>query len=367
MIKIMAPEIPLYEPRGENKGSARQSFLVLKRLLRKVPLIYGFVIAVAGYSRFRDILSRFTQPQIAEMKFSKVLVFHEWRLAYTYLERIGRQRGQKIFLMSHSPVEWAREYADTLRLYAGSSLLSEVVYRFYVEKEIATWLSCDGLLAPSRHSLDGYFASYGRKRVEELQVIEVPTGVKELVPQRSPEETRKAWGIPQGAKVLGFFGRRHPHKGYDIFCELASAALREAPELVFVSAGDGPVSCPSLPNLVHLGFLREDRLADAIAACDIVIVPNRVNYFDLIILEAMSLGKSVITTRVGGAKSITSPGVSFLEKLDSGTILSTISELFLEELRLEEKGKANRLLYEQFYSLHAFGKRHLNLARSLLL
>ncbi|WP_298628288.1 glycosyltransferase [uncultured Thermus sp.] len=365
-MELLFPPPQVHEPPIKGKGKGWPA--LLKGILKQFPKVYQALKAVKEHWDFRDLLDRFTLSQVEEMKRSRVLVFHEWWLAHAYLEKVGRQEGQKVLLMSHSPVEWAREYADTLKSYAGPSLLWEVVYGLYAKKELRTWSSCDGLVAPSRHSLEGYFPGNGRKRIRELRVLELPTGVQELVPKRPLEEVRRTWGLPQEAMVLGFFGRRHPHKGYDIFYRLALLALGRMPELVFVSAGNGPLAPPPVPNLRHLGFLAGEELADAINACDLILVPNRVTYFDLVILEAMSLGKPVITTRIGGARSILAPGVYLVDHAQLGPeeLLRLVAHLAQRREALSEAGRENRRVYEERYSLKAFARRHCQAAEALL-
>lgn len=367
-IIIMSPVSPLYEsPLKKEKtinNSLRGRFKNALKLL--CPRLYGVLVAAIGYCRFRKILDLFTDSQISEMESSQVLVFHEWRLAYAYLRKIGRRNGQKVLLMPHSPVEWAREYTESLEYHYGRFAFWKFLYHLYVWNELRTWEMCDGIIVPSRHSLEGYFAG---SCISSVPIFELPTGIEELRMSRPPQETLKIWGVSPKTRICGFFGRRHPHKGYDIFCEIAREALRSEHNLMFVSAGNGPIPWPNLPNFRHLGYLNDrSEIANAISACDIIIAPNRMNYFDLIILEAMSLGKVVITTKVGGAKSFASPGVFLVELSESVVedILRLISHLISDPDTLSRSGRINRLVYEEQFSIRVFSERHQKLALELL-
>lgn len=89
---------------------------------------------------------------------------------------------------------------------------------------------------------------------------------------------------------------------------------------------------------------------ELIATVDWVVVPNRVCYFDLIILEALSLNKNVLTTRVGGSRYLDSRFVTFIDfndgQLDTvGAIndiknnmknIEDIESYFLEEFSVEK-------------------------------
>lgn len=367
-IQMLFPISPLYKPPTDKQ----RQFSLYARFKQKsrelFPRVYGVIVVGIGYTQFKHILSWFSHSHLLEMKTSQVLVFHEWRLAYAYLNKIGRKKGQQIFLMPHSPVEWAREYADSLRYHYGDSLLWKYVYHFYLQKEKEVWLALDGFILPSRYSLEGYLNGCLYNLIGSIPIIEIPTGIRESTVSRSSQDTQKVWGVSPNVKICGFFGRRHPHKGYDIFCQLARRALEKQMGLTFVSAGNGPLPWPNLPNYIHLGYVDGGEIADTIAACDIVIVPNRVNYFDLVILEAMCLGKPVITTHVGGAKSIVSPGVLFVELSESivDNILSIITHLISDDDTLLKAGQANRIVYEKEFSASAFLERHRKMTIKLL-
>ncbi|MGB9898545.1 MAG: hypothetical protein ACPLTO_11610, partial [Thermanaerothrix sp.] len=244
-MQILSPVYPFYASAGVDKIAEENVRVELKERLKRIsPTLYGYLVVAVGYLKFKKALSLFTKEQISELKGSSALIFHDWRLAYLYLSKIGRQSGQKVFLMPHSPVEWSREYVDSLTYSFGRSALWNVVYKFYLRLEVETWKASCGVIVPSRYSLESYFMNTVHKPlIDVIPVIEVPTGVKPLEVSRPIEETRRLWGVPPGVFVIGFYGRKHPHKGYDLFVQLAREALKCGDHrFVFISAGSGPLS-----------------------------------------------------------------------------------------------------------------------------
>ena len=115
---------------------------------------------------------------------------------------------------------------------------------------------------------------------------------------RDPEEARRAVGWDgEGPRFL-FVGTLDDRKN-----PLRLAAARERlgdGQLALI--GDGPL----LPKLAGregirlVGRVPHPRVADWIAACDVLVQPSLVEPFGQAILEAMASERSVVATRVGG-------------------------------------------------------------------
>jgi glycosyltransferase involved in cell wall biosynthesis len=85
--------------------------------------------------------------------------------------------------------------------------------------------------------------------------------------------------------------------------------LRHHPRAKFVFAGDGEMR-RAVEGRAHqlgvahatrfLGFQTNGALADLYKSCDVVCVPSRNEPFGIVILEAWSAGKPVVSTKNGG-------------------------------------------------------------------
>jgi glycosyltransferase involved in cell wall biosynthesis len=102
---------------------------------------------------------------------------------------------------------------------------------------------------------------------------------------------------------------------------LADAFARlERGSLAFV--GDGPerAALEGRPRVKLAGRVPHERVADWIAACDVLCQPSLVEPFGIAILEAMAGERSVVATRVGGPPEFVPPEAGVLvdpEDVDS--------------------------------------------------
>lgn len=108
---------------------------------------------------------------------------------------------------------------------------------------------------------------------------------------------RRKNNIPSDRKLVACLGRKTYIKGFDVFLEVAYL-LRGHSDIIFVCAGVGEIQIPCANNILDLGWT--DDPGSLLNACDLVIAPNRATYFDIGILQAISLGKVVLSSLTGG-------------------------------------------------------------------
>lgn len=366
-ISIVSPPQLLARPGQLDKPSWK--FQLLRRL---PPQLSGAALALHAKTITRSAFAYFgfTSDQMRELTSAKAVVFHDFRLASSYIRGDFKRNGQRILLMPHAPTDLSSELVENWRSsLGGSPRFWRFIRNWLITEEVKVFKDVDGIIVPCSYALEAYFrdTSY-EELVLGCRLHKIETGVPELTPKHRRDEVLARWGIPTDKKIVGYFGRYHPHKGYDLFCSAATLAYEEndTTDIVFVSAGRGPLKCPTgLPNFFDLGYL-QDELADVVASVDLVVVPNRVSYFDLFILEAMSLGKAILTTKVGGNKCLDSPGVFFLDENSARGILRNTEKLLAHPDQLREKGQLNKQTHKERYSLSAFAQRHIEFAKTIL-
>ena len=107
----------------------------------------------------------------------------------------------------------------------------------------------------------------------------------------------------------------------------ASAAhAQDAPKNPYIFAGDGHMRSEVYGLASHLGVahavrmlgdVRGRALHDLFKACDIVAVPSRNEPFGIVILEAWSAGKPVVSTKNGGPEEFVWHNVNGLKVNDN--------------------------------------------------
>jgi len=115
---------------------------------------------------------------------------------------------------------------------------------------------------------------------------------------RDAEQARASLGWEGEGPFFLFVGsldeRKNPRRLLEAFGRLDTGQL--------AIIGDGPLRArlEGHPRVRTLGWLPHARVADWIAACDVLAQPSMVEPFGQALLEAMASERSVVATRVGG-------------------------------------------------------------------
>lgn len=124
-----------------------------------------------------------------------------------------------------------------------------------------------------------------------------------------PAAVRSQYHIGPIDPMVLFSGRMVIQKGPDLLIEAIPSILRFHPSTKFVFAGDGEMRGQvehraRQLGVAHatrfLGFQGNGTLTNLYKACDVVCVPSRNEPFGIVLLEAWSCGKPVVSTINGG-------------------------------------------------------------------
>lgn len=124
-------------------------------------------------------------------------------------------------------------------------------------------------------------------------------------------------GGAAGMMTIGYIGQLIPRKGLDVLLRALRALDRPTVRLWLI--GDGPQRAElaelagRLGISAQIGFLgyRNDRLS-LLKACDIFVLPSRLEGIPRCILEAMSAGVPVVGSDIPGTRSLIRDGVTGL-------------------------------------------------------
>ena len=123
---------------------------------------------------------------------------------------------------------------------------------------------------------------------------------------QNKEEIFSELGLKQGTHLLGYFGRLDiKEKGVDILLDSLHKVVALIPSVFLILVGNGIdeviLKKISLNNKLPAKFIGEiDNIWNYLNACDIVILPSRVDPLPIVMLEAGFLGKPVIGANVDG-------------------------------------------------------------------
>jgi len=177
--------------------------------------------------------------------------------------------------------------------------------------------------------------------------------------QIDPVQIKKDLGIPGHAFVIGTVGRLTPIKGHRYLLEAAKDIIAEYPETFFLFLGDGELSS-DLQSLAiklgikeHIKFLgwRPD-VAEILSIFDIFVFPSLNEGMGKAIVEAMSLGKPIVASRVGGILNLISDGENGLlvPRADSKILSASIKTLLSDPAKREKMGNEGKIKSLQYGS-----------------
>ena len=220
----------------------------------------------------------------------------------------------------------------------------------------------DLLVMPTRRTAQLY-ATYTERSIEV-----VPYGI----PAATAPETETDKGAAFRFLLLGSYERR---KGQDVFLEAIAQIpgdLRDRAE--FRTAGrkleagfyDALQSrAMELPNVELSDALEHDEALSAIASVDALVCASRDETLPIAILEAMSLGKAIVSTDVGGISEWLTEGVNALivPPENSRALAHAMTRCLNEPGTVATLGANARGTFAKNFTIDRLGKRFARLIK----
>ena len=235
------------------------------------------------------------------------------------------------------------------------------------------------LLGPVRHRISAV-AVVAASQAEHLvrdgyrpeAIRPIPNGVASDPSVRGREEVRAELGVPADAFLAVLVANLRPEKRAVAFVDQVSAAHAAEPAIHGFVVGDGPEAGLVAKAVARaggavrmLGF-RSDAL-DVIHAADVMCLASAVEASPMAVLEAMSLGRPVVATDVGGVAEIVVAGETGIlvppERLSE--MADALVSLAHDPARAAELGAAGRGRQREAFSLEAMIDGYAGLLRDV--
>jgi glycosyltransferase involved in cell wall biosynthesis len=128
---------------------------------------------------------------------------------------------------------------------------------------------------------------------------------------------------PRSGAPFTFYGQAHltPRKGFDILIRAFASRYRGDETCRLVIGGDGAIraelealaaSTGVQSQVSFLGAIPRDVVRDSMWAADCFVLPSHAENFGVVLIEALSTGLPVISTRCGGPEDIINDHVGLL-------------------------------------------------------
>lgn len=311
--------------------------------------------------RLHNLLALPSKNSLAAVDYSRysAIHFHSTEDMYLCRKALESYNG-KVVLTSHSPCAYHKELISRLNPKDVSRKAKELsgleaIDRYAFER-------ADGIIFPCKEAEEPYFhtwKNYDKVR-DEQKIRYVPTGIISAVTQVSRHAVRRKYGIPDDAFVVCYVGRHNEIKGYDALKSAATGLLAQDDVWFLVAGREGPLFGCDHPRWIEVGWTDDPH--SLMAASDVFVLPNRETYFDLIMLEALSLGQIIIASRTGGNRyfeRFNSPGI-FL--YDEPTEINKLVQQIKKSSRSERAswGSANQSIYREEFTVDVFAHRYVS-------
>lgn len=199
---------------------------------------------------------------------------------------------------------------------------------------------------------------------EKIHVVHPAVDADRFHPKVNGQRVRQQYAERDHILLLSV-GRLQRRKGQDVAIQAVAALKHEIPGLRYVIAGDGEErarlmrlvdECGVKDRVFFAGIVPDDELSEYYAACDIFLMPNRIEEgdiegFGIVFLEAAAAGKPTIGGDSGGVPEAVERDVTGLLVDGSvGEVVSAIRALATSEERRRRFGLAGRVRADGCFS-----------------
>jgi len=241
----------------------------------------------------------------------KAIHFHRTMDVYQALPVLKNYTG-KVILTSHTPTApWLEKMGSTI----SDSWIKSSIKRAFQEIDNKALERADIVLFPCEEAMEPYHQDweYFAELIRDKEMEYIPTGTSAVQIKKTRQEVRADLGVPEDAFVVNYFGRHNTIKGYDYLKEIGAEVLKRNKNIYFLIAGkETPLTGLKHPRWIEIGWTTDP--FSYLNASDLFVLPNKQTYFDLVLLEVLSVGTRCLITDTGGNKYFSrykSPGIDY--------------------------------------------------------
>lgn len=293
-----------------------------------------------------------------------IIHFHSTEDLYLCRKALESYKG-KVILTSHSPCSFQQEMLNRLnafdrKLFSKQLASLENIDRF-------SFVRADYVIFPCEEAEEPYYNTW--KAYPDVRDKEkyryMPTGTVQCKAKVSKDAIRQKYGIPEDAFIVSYVGRHNEIKGYADLKEIGEKVLEDKKVYFLIAGKEEPLTGYEHERWIEVGWTNDPH--SIIAASDIFVLPNKETYFDLILLEVMSLGKPVVLTRTGGNNyflKYNKEGFKYYSGVDEAVAQIDILKNMSDKKRRIIGNELSSLFTDEF-SLEPFGKKYIEIIQSI--
>jgi len=212
---------------------------------------------------------------------------------------------------------------------------SERVKRFVVELSAGYANLADRVIVPSQSVYDVLL-----ERGVDVPIDIIPTGVDtKRFADGNSQKTRKQFGIPDDAFVVGHLGRLTPEKNLEFLSEAVAEFVKRKDNAHFLVVGKGPLGAKiknifdryNISERLHLtGVLQDQDVVDGYHAMNVFAFASYTETQGLVLTEAMAAGVPIVAVDAPGVREAVNDYKNgrLIPKQDKGNFVAALSWCF---------------------------------------
>lgn len=338
------------------RAVSMHSFGAIHKLIIKtygIPLISGVSMRLSGKGNV--LLLKLAEKKSAKLLDDAIFHFHCVPASFSSWRR---PFGAKVVWTEHSKGGVLSE-----REQLHGRPVDEYIRKMYEESYAAAVSVADVVVFPSAGAL---------RLFEEKTGLVVPRSKLRIVYNGVPDPlctASRSEPVTREDGLIVTVAEHVPEKGLDVALEALVRVRRPWRWVVvgrFSSWTDklrSDIERLRLGNKVEfVGPLPHEKAIDWMLRADLVLVTSRVAVFDLALLEAMALGKAIISTPVGG--NVEALGEDYGLFGRDPTELATLVDSLTKEVA-DAVGRRNRSVYERRFTIESMAQAYVSLYQEL--
>lgn len=292
--------------------------------------------------------------------------FHSTLDLYKTRSQLKKYSGQ-VILTSHSPEPLSMEIIENG--YKFEKSIFYFTYKKLIEMDRFAFNRADYIIFPCSTADEPYLNKWSEykdikcKKINGFRYLLTGTISAKVISKRNT--IRNKYSIPLNAFVICYVGRHNKIKGFERLKEIGKIILDKYPNVYFLIGGtEFPYKGLKHDRWIEVGWTNEPH--SLTNASDIFLLPNLETYFDLILLEVLSIGTPIIASNTGGNKYFKNEnGIRLFESIED--CLYILDEIInFSNAQREEMRVSNIHLYQSNFIPEIFAKNYINLIKTLI-
>lgn len=353
----------------DNKNSKLKMFFrkVIEKSPKLIKKIHSKYAQNYGKKLIKNIFYKPNYVSSVNLEEYDIVHFHSALSMYMVQDSLKDYKGI-VILTSHSPKVSYLQIIDNINKKNKEKYKNEILKLSIIDEY--AFNRADYIHFPCVEAEECYYNTWSQyKDIHEKnkeKYIYIPTGIYPVKISENKESIREKYNIPKDAFLISYVGRHNEVKGYDKLKEIGEKIIRKHKNVYFLVGGkEEPMKGLSDKHWIEIGWTNKPH--DLINASDLFILPNKETYFDLILLEVLSIGKTVLATNTGGNKyfkKFKNSGIFYYDYYNTDEAINIIEKLMNEDL--SKLDKENKKIMEENFTVSIFVDKYIKMLKCLL-